>query len=237
MSRRGLADLHIHTTYSDGWPTPRDVVDHAAAETALDVIAITDHDTIEGALRAAEYAARTSALRVVIGEEVSSRQGHILGLFLTNRIRPGLTAAHTVDLIHAQGGVAIAAHPFWRTQRLTRRRRRRVVHGVGYLAGELEFDAIEVENSTPGMALPNLLARRLAEATGITQVGGSDGHILDAIGRGATSFLGTTPRALMTALLNGRTRPEKRRYTSLGLVRYMAWGLLHERPRELAAAQ
>ncbi|HKN41124.1 MAG TPA: PHP domain-containing protein, partial [Acidimicrobiia bacterium] len=125
MSRRGLADLHIHTTYSDGWPTPRDVVDHAAAETALDVIAITDHDTIEGALRAAEYAARTSALRVLIGEEVSSRQGHILGLFLTNRIRPGLTAAHTVDLIHAQGGVAIAAHPFWRTQRLTRRRRRR----------------------------------------------------------------------------------------------------------------
>ena len=98
MSRRGLADLHIHTTYSDGWPTPRDVVDHAAAETALDVIAITDHDTIEGALRAAEYAARTSALRVLIGEEVSSRQGHILGLFLTNRIRPGLTAAHTVDL-------------------------------------------------------------------------------------------------------------------------------------------
>ncbi|HYL08297.1 MAG TPA: PHP domain-containing protein, partial [Candidatus Udaeobacter sp.] len=89
MAARGRADLHMHTSFSDGWPSPRELVDHARA-TNLDVIGVTDHDTIEGALRAKEHAARRSRLEVVIGEEVSSRNGHIVGLFLEKRIRPGM---------------------------------------------------------------------------------------------------------------------------------------------------
>ncbi len=53
MPRWGRADLHMHTTASDGWPTPTQLVEHAARRAGLDVIAITDHDTIEGARRAA----------------------------------------------------------------------------------------------------------------------------------------------------------------------------------------
>ena len=83
MPSRGLADLHIHTCFSDGWPAPTDVLEYVRESTSLSVIAITDHDTIEGALRAADLA---SGLRgapdVIVGEEVSSRQGHIVGLFL-----------------------------------------------------------------------------------------------------------------------------------------------------------
>src|SRR5437763_5512998 len=56
MPKRGRADLHMHTTFSDGWPEPHQLVDHARS-VGLDVIAVTDHDTIEGALRAADYAA------------------------------------------------------------------------------------------------------------------------------------------------------------------------------------
>src|SRR5207302_1941605 len=83
----------------------------------------------EGALRAADHAAGLSSrLQVVIGEEVSSRDGHIVGLFVERRIRPGMSAAATVDAIHDQGGVAVAVHPFWRTQR---RVRNGPVHGVG----------------------------------------------------------------------------------------------------------
>src|SRR2546430_13305684 len=115
MPKRGRADLHMHTTFSDGWPEPHQLVDHARSA-GLDVIAVTDHDTIEGALRAADFAAsRPDAPHVIVGEEVSSRHGHILGLFLERRVRPGMSAAATVDAIHDQDGIAIAAHPFWRT--------------------------------------------------------------------------------------------------------------------------
>jgi predicted metal-dependent phosphoesterase TrpH len=135
----------MHTSCSDGWPTPTQLVDHVTALGGLDVIAITDHDTIEGARRAAEHAAGLPlAPHVIVGEEVSSHHGHILGLFLEKRVRPGMSAAATIAAIHDQGGLAVAAHPFWRTERQARGR---LVHGVGWWAAELDFDAIEVENS------------------------------------------------------------------------------------------
>src|SRR5438105_6773597 len=119
MPARGRADLDVHTTASDRWPTPHELVDYAGA-TALDVIAVTDHDTIEGALRAADHAAGRWKLQVVIGEEVSSRDGHIVALFIERRIRPGMSAAATVHAIHAQGALAVAVHPSRRAQRSPR---------------------------------------------------------------------------------------------------------------------
>jgi predicted metal-dependent phosphoesterase TrpH len=228
MPARGLADLHLHTSFSDGWPSPAEVVDHVTLETSLDVIAITDHDTIEGALRAAEHSARTDGVHVIVGEEVSSRQGHILGLFLERRVRPGLSAAATVDEIHRQGGLAIAAHPFWRTERMAERFGG-PVHGIGWLAADLDFDAVEVENSTPGLGFANVLARRLGDGAGCACVGGSDAHILEAIGKSATAFNGRTPRALRSAIERGRTVSVHSRYEVSALLRYLAWGLNHER--------
>jgi predicted metal-dependent phosphoesterase TrpH len=222
---RGRADLHMHTTASDGWPSPYELVDHARV-CGLDVIAVTDHDTLEGALRAAEYANVKRGIEVVIGEEVSSRDGHIVGLFLERRVRPGMSAAATVHAIHDQGGLAVAVHPFWRTQR---RVHGGPVHGVGWLAAELEFDAVEVENATPGFYLFNQLARRLNLGLGAAEVGGSDAHILDAMGRAYTMFPGRTAKALRTAIEKGGTIAGRRRYRAVGLMRYAAWGLNHER--------
>ncbi len=215
----------MHTTVSDGWPTPTELVDHAR-HTGLDVIAVTDHDSIEGALRAAEHASRRSTFHVIVGEEVSSRDGHIVGLFLERRIRPGMSAAATVHAIHDQGGLAIAAHPFWRTQRGTRTG---PVHGVGWLAAELDFDAIEVENGTPGFYVFNQFARRLQIGLGSSEVGCSDAHILDAVGRAFTEFPGKTPEALRKAIVDGTTVARRSRYRAVGLVRYAAWGLNHQR--------
>ena len=225
MTQAGRADLHMHTSFSDGWPSPRELVDYARA-TALDVIAVTDHDTIEGALRASDHAARRSKLEVIVGEEVSSRDGHIVGLFLERRIKPGMSATATVHAIHDQGGLAVAVHPFWRTQR---RSRDGAVHGVGWLAAELPFDAIEVENATPGFYFFNQLARRLTLGLGRSEVGGSDAHILDAVGRAYTEFPGKTPAALRKAIEEGKTAARRRRYRAMGLMRYAAWGLSHER--------
>jgi predicted metal-dependent phosphoesterase TrpH len=220
----GRADLHMHTDASDGWPTPLELVDHAARRAHLDVIGVTDHDTIEGALRAAEHAARLSKLHVIIGEEVSSRDGHILGLFLEHRIKPGLSAAATVHAIHDQGGLAVAVHPFWRTQPRTGN-----AHGVGWLAAELPFDAVEVENATPGFYVVNQLARRLNLGLGAAEVGSSDAHIVDAVGRAFTEFPGKTPAALRKAIETAETRAGRRRYRAVGLMRYAAWGLNHQR--------
>ena len=222
----GRADLHMHTTVSDGWPTPKELVDHAARRASLDVIAVTDHDTIEGALRAQEHAAKRVRFQVIIGEEVSSRDGHIVALFLERRVRPGMSAAATVDAIHDQGGLAIAVHPFWRTQK---RARTGVVHGVGWLAAELDFDAIEVENATPGFYLVNQFARRLNLGLGAAETGSSDAHILDAVGRAFTEFPGKTPEALRIAIETGTTVARRRRYRAVGLMRYAAWGLNHQR--------
>src|SRR5258708_29512606 len=105
MVAPGRADLHMHTTASDGWPTPHELVDHAARRASLSVIAVTDHDTIEGALRAREHAARRAKFHVIVGEEVSSRDGHIVALFLEPRIRPGMSAAATAHAIHDHGGL------------------------------------------------------------------------------------------------------------------------------------
>ena len=225
----------MHTSFSDGWPSPGALVDHVAAFGCLDVIAITDHDTIEGALRGAEVAARRpDAPHVIVGEEVSSSQGHILGLFLHERVPPGMSAAATVGAIHDQGGLAVAAHPFWRTARQARGRE---VHGVGWWAAELDFDAVEVENATPGFYVFNQLAHRLCEAAGRAELGNSDAHIVDAIGRAYTTFPGRSPHALRTAIERGRTRAHRDRYPAMALVRYAAWGIEYRRQRRIAAVR
>jgi predicted metal-dependent phosphoesterase TrpH len=109
------ADIHIHTTYSDGLMTPEAVVEYAATETQLSVIAITDHDTIAGAVAARRYwqcnQRDLSHLDIIIGSEITSRDGDIVGLFLKEDVPAGLSAAETVQAIHAQSGLAIAVHP------------------------------------------------------------------------------------------------------------------------------
>src|ERR1035437_4893600 len=110
---QGRADLHIHTRCSDGTASVREALEYASLHTRLDVIAITDHDTIESAHEAAALAP-LYRVEVVVGEEITSREGHILGLFLTSRVSPRLSAVETVEAIHAQGGLAVAAHPFLR---------------------------------------------------------------------------------------------------------------------------
>jgi predicted metal-dependent phosphoesterase TrpH len=231
-----LGDLHVHTCCSDGWPTPREVVDYARRSTPLDVIAITDHDTIEGALWAADYAAGLEGgPLVVVGEEVSTRDGHVLGLFLRERIRPRMSAAATVDAIHDQGGIAIAAHPFWRTERPSAPSGPGKIHGVGWKAVDIDFDAVEVENATPGLYLYNQMAYRLHEQTLLAATGSSDAHILDAIGRAYTEFPGQGEAALREAIVRGDTAALRVRYRAMGLVRYMAWSIDHRRQRRLTA--
>lgn len=222
--RLGRADLHVHTTYSDGSHSPRQVVD-AGIRAGLDVLAVTDHDTIEGALVAADRAvALAGLLEVIVGEEVSSRDGHILGLYLRGRVEPGLSGEETIIAIREQGGLAIAAHPFWRTVR----RPGKLPHGVGpELLPLLPFDALEGLNGgvTPSMWTANRLALQAAGMISLPTVGGSDAHIRQAVAWGWTAFEGRTAADLRAAILAGRVWPGRRLPGFLALWRYLGWAL------------
>ena len=133
-------DTHVHTCFS-----PDSVADPAlmlvtAARRGLAGIAVTDHNTLDGARRAQRRAAELKERHklpadffVIEGEEVGSRDGHIIALFLHQTVPADLSAADTIDQIHAQGGLAVAAHPM-------------LPSGVGQRAATLPFDAVETVN-------------------------------------------------------------------------------------------
>ncbi len=106
----GIADLHIHTTASDGLTTPSECL-ALAHQARLNVIAITDHDTVEGAIEAQKKSQEGSLpIDVIIGTEVTTAQGHLVGLFISHKIPMFRSLAETVKIIHGQGGLAIAPH-------------------------------------------------------------------------------------------------------------------------------
>src|SRR6266851_1361334 len=108
-----LADPHCHTLASDGMVTPAELVD-AAVGSGLDLIAITDHDTMASAREVVERG-QAAGIAVVAGQEVTTAwpaQSHILGWFLEKPIKRGMSVADTVTAIHDQGGLVIIPHPF-----------------------------------------------------------------------------------------------------------------------------
>ena len=200
----GRADIHMHTTASDGRATVIELLDYVAAQGRLQVIAITDHDVLESSLWAYEHRSGYP-FDIIPGVEVSSRDGHVLGLWVTQPIPRDMTLTETAAAIHAQSGVAVLAHPFEpliHTHMLWRYLRRPEV------LLETGIDAIEVHNSgtpTPG---GNWLSRRMAAKIKLPMTGGSDAHTLTGIGCGITRFEGHTAQDLREALVNGKTVAE-----------------------------
>jgi hypothetical protein len=234
--RLGKADLHLHTTASDGVASVEQVLAHVVARTDLDVIAITDHDTISAAERAREQMRRRGAgPEVIIGEEVTSRDGHIIGLWLERMVPPGLSADETVAAIHEQGGLAFAAHPFFRARR-PGERASVVSEGVGRLLKQVAFDAVEVINGTPCLHVANLRARRFNRRyCRLPEVGGSDAHILAAIGKSHTLFPGQTGAELRRALEGGAVMAATAWYRPHDLVAYAAFWVRTTRAQRAAA--
>ncbi len=108
-----LADPHCHTTASDGMVAPAELVE-AAVKAGLDLIAVTDHDTMASVPQVRQIG-QAAGLVVVSGQEITTRWPaltHILGWFLERPVRSGMSLDDTVAAIHDQGGLAIIPHPF-----------------------------------------------------------------------------------------------------------------------------
>jgi len=167
-------DLHVHTNFSKDGESSVDEILKKAEEAGLDAIAITDHDTVDGAKKALTCG---SKVLVIPGIEVSTRQGHLLVLGVTDMIPSGLDVVTTVEIARRMGGVLILPHPYhvWR-------------HGVARRkkVGMAVVDAVEAFNSRYIVGSANTKAARIAKRLGKPCVGGSDAHNARYVGFGRT---------------------------------------------------
>jgi len=188
-------DPHTHTTYSDGLGSPREVVETAIAR-GLDVIAVTDHDSVAGALAARELVhGEGYPLGVIVGSEVTTARGvHLLALFVEERLPMFQSAARTVERIEALGGIALAPHPL---SALTPSMGRRMIEGL--LARGLPLVAVETANPSPA-GRPGARVRALNQRWGLAEFGGSDAHFLPHIGAAYTLFPGRSAADFRRAL-------------------------------------
>lgn len=171
-------DLHVHTCYSYDSNVSLKSLIMEVKRKCLDGVAITDHDTVDGALKTCRIISEMGLkhqLIVIPGIEVSTGKGHILGLNVTEPIPMGLGVEETVNRIHELGGIAIAAHPqsyFFKD-------------GIGLSPKILSFglDGIEVMNSALFPFKPLVQAcKNFAEKYNLPQTAGSDSHIVETIG-------------------------------------------------------
>ncbi len=166
-------DLHIHTNHSqDSFIRIQDLINYIR-RSDLDGIAITDHNTTSALKRIPKI----QDIIIIPGIEVRSEKGDILGLGVQENIKQGLSVEETIDLIRAQGGIAVVAHPFAMLIH---------PHCLRNLIKEIDVDGIEVYNSR------NLIgdkpALNIANKRRLGMTAGSDAHLLKEVGNATTVF-------------------------------------------------
>lgn len=195
-SSRSFVDLHVHTSASfDSIASPESVL-RAASERGITHLAITDHDGIDGALAARELAGSLApGLTVIVGQEVRTLDGDLIGAFLERSIPSGLPPAEAAAQIRAQGGLVGIPHPFdrFRGSLLTAE----LMAAVAPLV-----DWVEVHNARIMVGNGNERAAQFAAANGLPGVAVSDAHSAMEIGVAYVAMDGepSTPAGLLAAL-------------------------------------
>jgi predicted metal-dependent phosphoesterase TrpH len=165
-------DLHVHTWYSkDALMSPEEIV-RGCQEKGLGAVAITDHNTMVGALAVRNIA----PFPVIVGQEISTTHGEVIGLFLQREVPRGLSPGETVAAIQEQGGLAGVPHPFDRLRGETLERR-----FLQEIAGQLDF--VEGFNARVTLSRDNRRAQGFARCRGLPCTAGSDAHSFYELGR------------------------------------------------------
>jgi predicted metal-dependent phosphoesterase TrpH len=196
--------MHTHCEASSDSSTPIEEQARAIRAAGLDAVCATDHNTIDGALRLREIAV---GFRVIVGEEIASREGEVIGLFLDFAIPPNLSADETFARIKAQGGLVVIPHPFSPARPLQLREQT-----LDRLWPEI--DALEVLNGREEFPSDNKRAARYARERGIPGTAGSDAHRAAEIGRAYMEIDDfSSPKELLVGLGSGAVR---RRMSPIG---------------------
>ena len=201
-------DTHVHTYYSgvsnykalrfpESTTKPEEQVERARRN-GMNLLCITDHDAVKGAFKAKEYARRYDDFDVIVGEEVSSADGEILGYWLNELIPPGLSAEETIDIIHDQGGLAVAPHPF-----------SFYVSCLHEKVFDLDLEGIEVINGGHIDKYTNTMAQTVFKKTPgrWAPFSGSDAHSVYTAGFNWTEFEGYGEDEFREAIIKKRTYP------------------------------
>ncbi len=202
---RAFVDLHCHTSVSfDSLANPESVV-KAAATRGLTHLAITDHDRIEGALRARDAA--PADLTIIVGEEIKTLDGDLIGLFLERAVAPGLPARDTIDEIRSQGGLVGIPHPFDRF-------RGSMLKDPRLEAMAPLVDWVESHNARVVGGSGNEQAAAFALEMGLPGIAVSDAHSVVEVGVAYTVLEGnpSTAEGLMAALTNVSLVPGRASY-------------------------
>jgi predicted metal-dependent phosphoesterase TrpH len=201
--RTGKADLHIHTSLGDGLASVQQIFDFVENYTDLDIIAITDHDDARGALQALELVERKKyRFKVIPGNEITTRNGHLLALFVTEEFPMLRSLDWTMQAVHEAGGMVIAPHPLsWLTTSI-REKQLLAAH-----AGKYPFHGIETFNPSYAGRVAHTRVKELNKTIlHLPEFGGSDAHALSMIGKGFTLFPGSTVEDLLQAIKDNSTQ-------------------------------
>ena len=194
---RCFLDLHCHSSASfDSRADPASLV-AKARRIGLTHLAITDHERIDGALRARDLG--TADLTVIVGEEVRSADGDLIGLYLERAVPPGMSAADTAAAIHEQGGLVGLPHPFDRFRSSGGSNAADEQRALDTLASAVDY--VEVHNSR-AYRDANPLAAAFAETRGLPGTASSDAHSVMELGVSQTVVSGAVdgPAALLALL-------------------------------------
>jgi predicted metal-dependent phosphoesterase TrpH len=201
------ADLHIHSKYSglmkymgltfpDSVEEPKNII-RSAKKRGLDIIAITDHNTIRGGLETKKLE-KEYGVKVIVGSEIMTKEGELLGLYLNEEIPKGLTAEETVEKIHEQGGLAVAPHPY-----------SPICHALGDRIFNLKLDGVEVFNAYHRDGIINNIALKKVvnnyHKKPVAFIGNSDGHLAKMVGNGYTIFEGSSKEDLYNSIVKRKT--------------------------------
>ncbi|HEV2582994.1 MAG TPA: CehA/McbA family metallohydrolase [Ktedonobacteraceae bacterium] len=228
------ADTHMHTNLGDGWASPAQVIKIALMRD-LQLIAITDHDHVEGAKRVADLLARQELpLQMITGVEVSTRQGHLLGLFVQKAPRSLRSVEESIEAIKEQGGLVIVPHPLGRLVPSLSRDKIDELLNKGFA-----IDGIEIYNPSPANASMRLAVRNANQQWRLAETGGSDAHFWQHIGSAYTLFPGSTPDDLRRSILERTARPGGQeippaRLSPAAYVAQCAWSWFVDPPRRIA---
>lgn len=186
-------DFHVHSCYSKDSAMSNEEIIKSCKDRGINCIALTDHNELAGAIEME----KSGIFRVIAGEEVKTADGEIIGLFLKEKIRAGLSAEETVKEIKTQGGLVYIPHPFskWRRTKLKFSALEKIKNDI---------DIIEVFNSRNFFRTDNLKAEEYALENNITMAVGSDSHITCELGSCYVEVEDfSSPSDLLTVLKHG----------------------------------